>query len=90
MSKLVSFTYTKADGKVSERTVIELKSPNNHMLALDVSELSEEDQMLMANEVATIYSALQEEIESIKHKYDAVHSYRQFDPLRMTNTRVHA
>ena len=37
--KIKEFTYTKPNGDVSQRTVVELVSPTEHVEGIDVSEL---------------------------------------------------
>ena len=37
--KILEFKYTKDDGKVSQRTVIELNQPSKNYFGIDISEL---------------------------------------------------
>ena len=84
-----TFTYTKNTEDISQRTVVVLQEPTNMMQAIDLSALDDEEQAMFAVELGRLKDAFKEELLALQYKYDAVHNYRQFDPLKMTNVETH-
>lgn len=81
----LSFTYTKASGSTSDRVLVVIKAPNTMYEGLDISELSQEQQ----GEFITSYESLKVKylsaLDALKSEFDLVHSYRRFDPTKMTD-----
>ena len=48
--KLLEFNYTKADGSVSERAVIELVTPTQFIEGIDVTQMPEDDFALFSSD----------------------------------------
>lgn len=83
--KIKEFTYTKPSGEVSQRTVIELVSPTEHIEGLDVSELSMDDYADFVQKLRELESNLYTQRMALYSQFDLTHNYRRFVPSRMTN-----
>ncbi len=81
----LTFKYTKANGTQSDRVLVIMVSPNTMYEGIDVSELSAEQQGEFIAVMNTVKDKYLKAIESIKSDFDLVHSYRRFDPTKMTN-----
>ena len=83
--KIKEFTYTKPNGDVSQRTLVELVSPTDSIEGIDVSELD----MEAYGEFIVKLKALEDEIYTrrmaLYADFDLGHNYRRFLPSRMTN-----
>lgn len=84
--KLVEFTYTKPNGDVSKRAVIELQQPSLHFEGLDVSELTQGEFAVFVEAYRKLKNSQHEDTLQLLHKHDLAHNYRRFVPERMTNT----
>jgi hypothetical protein len=82
---ILTFTYTKPDGKVSDRVLVVTQQPNDMYEGIDISELQDEAQADMINEMNQAYDTYLQSMANIKDKFDVVHSFRRFNPLKMTN-----
>ena len=82
---ILSFTYTKADGKISSRVAIPLVIPSDNYFTIDVSDLDIEDQALVASEIEQADLDKQARINEIMEKYDIRTNFRSFIPSRMTD-----
>lgn len=83
--KLMEFTYTKADGTVSDRAVIETVSPTKNYAGLDVSNMPEAEFADFVQEYRELINSQYDAKMALIHKYDLTHNYRQFIPERMTD-----
>lgn len=84
--KFTEFTYTKATGEVSERAVIITSEPNKFLQGVEVSELPPEDVFGdFVDEYRKLLDRHTQERAELLAKFDLKHSYRQFDPARITN-----
>jgi hypothetical protein len=83
--KLLEFNYTKADGSVSDRAVIELVSPTQFVEGIDVSQMPEDEFALFANEMRNLKNAQHEATMALLAKHDLKHNYRRFSPDKMSN-----
>lgn len=83
--KVVEFTYTKANGDVSTRAVVETTKPTKFMSGLDISEMSPDNMLEFAKEYNELETKFAEARLALQTKYDIKHNYRQFDPERMTD-----
>ena len=83
--KIKEFTYTKPNGDVSQRTLVELVTPTDSIEGIDVSELDVETY----GEFIVKLKALEDEIYNRRMElyadFDLGHNYRRFLPSRMTN-----
>ena len=82
--KTLTFKYTKADGSVSYRTLLVMVSPSTMYEGLDISELESADQAEFESLMSSAYNNYINEINTLKEEFDIKHSYRRFDPKKMT------
>lgn len=82
--KLLEFNYTKADGSVSERAVIELVTPSQFVEGIDVTQMPEDEFALFANEMRELKNAQHEATMALLAKHDLKHNYRRFSPDKMS------
>ena len=83
--KIISFKYTKADGKQSDRTILVSNEPTKLYSGTDITSLSAEDQVSYVNEVALAKEVYLETLKRINAEYDMNFNYRQFKPENMAN-----
>jgi hypothetical protein len=86
--KLLEFTYTKADGSVSERAVIELVTPTKAIEGIDVSDMDVHEFAQFSAEFNALKQTQHEATMAVLTKYDLKHNYRKFLPERMTNVNT--
>jgi len=86
--KLVEFKYTKTDGKVSERAVLELVTPAKHMEGIDVSQMPVEEYADFVVEFAQLKTAQHEATMKLLADYDLKTNYRRFSPDQMSDVKV--
>jgi hypothetical protein len=86
--KLVEFKYTKSDGSVSNRAVLELQAPNNYFEGIDVSQMPEE----VFAEFSQLFSDMRrkhhEQTMQLLSDWDLKHNYRRFLPDKMADVSV--
>lgn len=63
--KLKNFRYTKADGSVTDRSVVVVHEPSNLMLAIDVTEYTEGERDYVLDELKTIQQVYMDSIEEL-------------------------
>ena len=86
---IITFTYTKADGKVSQRVLVPLITPNKMYEGIDISELGEVvDQVQFTLDMEAARNRYLEEIAKIEAWYGVKNQYRRFDPAKMTDIVV--
>jgi hypothetical protein len=83
--KIKEFTYTKPNGEVSQRTLVELVSPTEHIEGIDVSELDLDSYAQFVSELKALEDSLYEQRMALYSQFDLGHNYRRFVPQRMTN-----
>ena len=83
--KTISFTYTKASGSVSDRVLLVQKTPDTMYEGIDISELSSEEQGRFIAKMKILQDKYTSAVEGIKNDFDLTHSYRRFDPSKMTS-----
>jgi hypothetical protein len=83
--KIKEFTYTKPNGDVSQRTVVELVSPTEHIEGIDVSELDMDNYAQFVTELKALEDRLYNQRMALYSQFDLSHNYRRFVPQRMTN-----
>ena len=84
--EIKSFKYTKANGDVSRRDVLVITNPSNMLRGMDITELSDEDQVTLASEVSKAYDEFLQKTAEIYEAFDVKRNFRQFDILKMTET----
>ena len=83
--KAITFKYTKADNKVSNRVLFVTSEPAPFVSGVDISELEPVDQVSYLNEVAKVQQIYQDMLAEINREFDVVKNFRQFKPESMTN-----
>jgi hypothetical protein len=86
--KLVEFNYTKQDGSVSKRAVIELVTPNKFMEGWDVSQLDEQTFANFTQRMGELRRRQHEETMKMLADFDMKHNYRRFKPEAMADVQV--
>lgn len=83
--KIKEFTYTKPNGDVSQRTLVELITPTEHIEGIDVSELDMDRYAEFIAELKALEDAVYARRMELYAQFDLSHNYRRFVPVRMTN-----
>lgn len=83
--KIKEFTYTKANGDVSKRTLIVTREPRTNIAGIDVTALDFEDYASFIVEVDILLCKQFDEMKELTAKYDLTHNYRQFTPANMSD-----
>lgn len=83
--KVKEFTYTKANGEVSQRTLFVTQEPKTNVAGYDVSSLDFDEYAQVAMEFSEMLSRHKVELAELAAKYDLTHNYRQFIPDNMSN-----
>jgi hypothetical protein len=83
--KVKEFTYTKPNGEVSQRTLVELVSPTEHIEGIDVSELDMDTYAEFIQQLKMFEDAVYTSRMKLYADFDLSHNYRRFVPARMTN-----
>lgn len=83
--KIKEFTYTKPNGDVSQRTLVELVSPTTHVEGIDVSELDMDSYAEFVKRLHDLESQVYSQRLQLYADFDLTHNYRRFVPERMTN-----
>ena len=83
--KLVEFTYTKANGDVSQRAVVEVLQPSKYFEGIDVSQLGHDELSEFINEYRQLKNAQHTATMELLAKHDLTHDYRRFIADNMTN-----
>lgn len=83
--KIKEFTYTKPNGEVSQRTIVELVSPTEHVEGIDVSELDLDSYAEFTKQLNDLEKEIYAKRTELYAQFDLTHNYRRFIPNRMTN-----
>ena len=83
--KIKEFTYTKPNGDVSQRAVVELVSPTEHMEGIDVTELDQDQYAIFIEQLRELEGEMYKRRLELYADFDLQHNYRRFLPQRMTN-----
>ena len=83
--QIKEFTYTKPNGDVSQRTLVELVSPTEHIEGIDVSELDMDSYAEFIKQLRDLEASLYNQRMSLYANFDLNNNYRRFVPSRMTN-----
>jgi hypothetical protein len=83
---ILSFKYTKQDGKESLRVLAPLYTPNgNAYFGIDITELEPADQVEFAKGLQKLEDIKMDSIDALMAQYDISHNFRNFLPIRMSN-----
>lgn len=85
---LKTFTYTKANGVASTRVVQVVRVANKNELAVDLSELNDEEQVSFAVAFKDLREDFDAKLRQLMQEYDVANNFRLFDPEKMTNVVV--
>lgn len=82
---ILTFKYTKADGKESQRTLVVSAEPTKLYAGTDISELEPCDMVMYCEELQKAKEEYLAAVTDINAQFDLNHSYRQFKPECMSN-----
>jgi hypothetical protein len=83
--KIKEFTYTKPNGEVSQRTLVELVTPTEHIEGVDVSGLDMDSYAEFIAELKALEDGVYNARMELYSRFDLSQNYRRFVPSRMTN-----
>jgi hypothetical protein len=83
--KFVEFKYTKTDGSVSDRAIIELVTPTKYVEGIDVSQMPENEFASFTAAMSKMKQEHHEQTMELLNDFDLKHNYRKFIPEQMTN-----
>jgi len=83
--KIKEFTYTKPNGDVTQRTLVELVSPTEHIEGIDVSALDMDSYAEFIQKLNDLEKEIYSKRIELYNQFDLNHNYRRFIPNRMTN-----
>jgi hypothetical protein len=81
--KTLTFKYTKADGKISERVLLVSAEPSKLYAGTDISSLDMDKQVSYIEEITRIKNAYLEALKAVNDSFDLNFNYRQFKPENM-------
>ena len=91
MINVIDFTYTKSDGRKSDRVIVTRYNGDNNIHGIDVTEMSEENSEQLG-EFLLAYKQLEDkhnwEIAKLMADHDLKHNYRQFKATGMSNVNI--
>lgn len=83
--KIKEFTYTKPNGEVSQRTLIEMVTPTEHIEGIDVSGLDLDSYGEFVSKLKQLEDEVYNRRMALYADFDLGTNYRRFVPSRMTN-----
>lgn len=83
--KVLTFDYTKADGKTSGRTLLAMTIPGDKFAGIDISELDPERMSDFVTDMQNVHQVYLDMLKGVQSKYDLKHNYRQFFAKQMMN-----
>jgi hypothetical protein len=83
--KFVEFKYTKKDGTVSDRAIIELVTPTKFVEGIDVTQLPEGEFAAFTSAMRNLKQQQHDATMQLLADFDLKHNYRKFTPENMTN-----
>ena len=81
---ILTFKYTKSDGKVSNRTIVVSAEPTHLFAGTDISSLEPYDMAIYAERANMYKTAYLENIKALNDEFDLTFNYRQFKPECMS------
>ena len=82
---ILTFDYTKSDGKKSKRVLLVTGEPSQLFSGADISSLEPADQVAYSNALAAAKTEWLTRVSEINAEFDMNYSFRQFKPDNMTN-----
>jgi len=83
--KIKEFTYTKPNGDVSQRTLVELVTPTEFCEGVDVSEMDMDSYAEFVAKLSQLEKEIYNKRTELYAEFDLKHNYRRFVPSRMTD-----
>ena len=80
---IITFDYTKTDGKTSKRVVLLSAEPTHLYAGTDISSLEQADQAMYIEAVQKAKDAYLEALKAINDEFDMNFNFRQFTPSKM-------
>ena len=74
----LTFKYTKADGSVSERTLLAMVTPTDKYAGIDVTMMEPQDAAQFAKLAQELHDAYIIRLQQLQAQFDLKHNYRQF------------
>ena len=81
--KIKTFNYLDLKGKQSVRTALVIQEPCEKIMAVDISELSEEDQVDFANQYKALRETFLSQVKALENSFELYYRLRQFFPDQM-------
>lgn len=76
--KTLTFKYTKADGSVSERTLLAQGFPSDKYSGVDMTMMEPQDAANFAKLATQLHDAFIMSLRQLQADFDVKHNYRQF------------
>lgn len=83
--KTLTFTYTKADGSVSERTLLALVMPSDKIAGIDMTMMEPNDAANFARLARQLHDKYVMDLQALQMDFDVKHNYRQFKADGVSN-----
>lgn len=83
--KTLTFSYTKKDGSVSERTLLALVTPTDKYAGIDLSMMEPSDAAQFVRAAKELHDEYLEDMLVLQAQFDLKHNYRQFLANGVTN-----
>ena len=83
--KTLTFNYRKADGSISERTLLAIVTPGNKYAGIDLSSVDPVIASDFVNRYEELYADFMAEVKELQAEYDVKHNYRQFNEEGMSD-----
>jgi hypothetical protein len=86
--RLANFTYIKANGNKSERTLAVTMEPCKFVEGIDISELTQDEFAEFVNEYSQVFDEFKATQQTLLEKFDLKHRYRRFIPEQMLDAQI--
>lgn len=83
--KTITFTYTKPDMSISERTLLATVVPGDVYAGIDITSIGPERGAVFVNAYEELYADFIAAVNDLKAEFDLKHNYRQFKADRMSD-----
>lgn len=86
--KIMEFTYQKANGSITDRSVMVMSQPQEYIEGIDMSELDVEAQVEFVEEFNKLQDEFRQKQLLLMQKHDLLNRFRKFIPDNMSNVTV--
>ena len=86
--KQITFTYTDAKQKVTDRKVLMIDAPTDKYTGYDVGDITDMAVQEFAKKYDAAFDKFLAEARKLEAEYDLQHSFRQFVTTRMQDTEI--